>query len=79
MDWVTLTFCALILAGVFLILQAWFWVALFFFLGLASFFSVLASIFHFQILAAIGFLILGAFLWFVMAVIYEIKYNNPLS
>ena len=44
-------------------LQRWFWVLVFGLGGLASCFSMLASIIHFQILGAIGFFILMVILW----------------
>jgi len=43
---------------VFLTTRKWFWVIAFGFGGLASLFSMIASIIHFQILAALGFFIL---------------------
>jgi len=46
-----------------LMLQRWFWVLVFGLGGLASCFSMLASIIHFQILGAIGFFILMVILW----------------
>ena len=41
-----------------LIFQRWFWLLVFFFPGLASFFAMCASVIHFQILAALGFFVL---------------------
>jgi len=41
--------------------------------GLASCFSMIASIIHFQILWAMGFFLLMAFLWFIGYVLLEIS------
>ncbi len=43
---------------IFLLTRRWFWKIALFFGGLASLFAMIASIFHFQVLAAIGFFIL---------------------
>lgn len=43
-----------VLVLIFLIFQRWFWIAVTWIGGLASLFGMLASIIHFQILAAIG-------------------------
>ena len=52
---------ALLIIGILalvLITQRWFWLLVFGFGGLASLFAMIASIFHFQILGAIGFFVL---------------------
>ena len=49
--------------AILLIFQRWFWVLLFGIGGLASCFTMLASIIHFQILGAVGFFILMMILW----------------
>ena len=59
----------LVLLAIFLLTRRWFWQAVFFFAGLAAFFSMLASIVHFQILAAIGFFILWWLLWAMLGAI----------
>ena len=41
-----------------LLTQRWFWSMVFGLCGLASFFAMVASVIHFEIFAAIGFLIL---------------------
>ena len=46
-----------------LISKRWFWILVFGIGGLASAFSCLASIFHFQILGALGFFVLAFILW----------------
>lgn len=61
--------------GIFLITRAWFWCLTFFLLALASFFSMLASIVHFQILGAMGFFFAASISWAVMSWIIESKYN----
>jgi len=48
----------LLVIGLFLMTQRWFWVLVCFFAGLASLFAMIASIIHFQILGAIGFFVL---------------------
>ncbi len=49
----------LIVIGVILLLaQRWFWILVFGLGGLACIFSMIASVFHFQILMAIGFFVL---------------------
>ncbi|MEK7259144.1 MAG: hypothetical protein AAB211_05030 [Pseudomonadota bacterium] len=52
-----------------LITQRWFWVVVFFFGGLASFFAMIASVIYFQILAALGFFVLMSVLWGVLGAI----------
>lgn len=49
---------ALLVVGLVLITQRWFWVLVFFFSALASFFAMLASIIRFEILGALGFFVL---------------------
>ncbi len=68
----------LIVAGIFflfLLMQRWFWILVFGISGLASAFATLASIFHFEILGAIGYFFLMAILWILTAVI-AIPYNK---
>ena len=48
------------LIALWLLTQPWFWIAVLFLGALASFFAVLASIIHFEILGAVGFFILMA-------------------
>ncbi|WP_218081243.1 hypothetical protein [Anthocerotibacter panamensis] len=48
----------LLIIGIFLITQRWFWLLVFGIGGLAAAFATLASIFHFQILGALGFFFL---------------------
>lgn len=54
-----------------LMLQRWFWVLVFGLGGLASCFSMLASIIHFQILGAIGFFVLMMILWGIASAIAD--------
>lgn len=56
--------------------KAWFWCVLAAALGVAALISMLASIVHFQVLAAFGFLILVGIFWFVSGLIYESKINK---
>ena len=48
---------------VLLIVQRWFWIVVFFIAGLASAFTVLASIVHFQILGALLFTFVTVICW----------------
>ena len=50
---------SLVLIALFLASRWWFWAAAFGIGGLASAFATLASIFHFQILGALGFCFLA--------------------
>lgn len=61
-------FCLL---GLFLITQRWVWVLGFGIGGLAAAFSTLASIFHFQILGALGFFFLTIICWFITVAIAD--------
>lgn len=60
-----LAICAGVL-GLFVITRAWFWALTFFLCALGAFFSMLASVVHFQILAAIGFFFLASIFWGLM-------------
>jgi hypothetical protein len=53
------------LLAFFLVTQRWFWLLVFGVSGLASAFATLASIIHFQILAALGFFFLTGICWFI--------------
>ena len=66
---IALTIVAILL--IFLAMQRWFWVILFGLGTIASLFSMIASIIHFQILGAIGFLILALILYTVLMAIIE--------
>jgi hypothetical protein len=46
------------IAALVLMRRRWFWIMLFFFGALASFFAMVAAAIHFQILGAVGFLVL---------------------
>jgi len=46
-----------------LITQRWFWILVFSLSTLACVFTVIASVIHFQILAAVGFTVLAFILW----------------
>lgn len=64
----------LVLLGIgfiFLLFQRWFWWLVFGIGGLASCFSMIACIIHFQILAAVGFYILMTILWALAGAIAE--------
>jgi hypothetical protein len=58
------------LLALFLITQRWFWLV-FGVGGLASAFATLASIFHFQILGALGFFFLTCICWVVASLIAD--------
>lgn len=60
-----------IAVAIYLITRRWFWWLLFFTAGLAACFAMIASIIHFQILAAVG-------LFFVMMICWGIA-NGILS
>lgn len=60
--------------GIFLVValiitQRWFWILGFFTAGLASAFTMLASIFYFQILAAVAFFFAAAVCWLIVRAI----------
>ena len=60
--------------GLFLLIvicQRWFWLILFGVGGLAAFFSMIASIFSFQIIAAIGLFFLMILLWWLTSLVAE--------
>jgi len=52
-----------VVLAIVLIIQRWFWILVFGIGGLAAAFSTLASIFHFQILGALGFFFLAIICW----------------
>jgi hypothetical protein len=54
-----------------LVTQRWFWLLAFGIGGLAAAFSTLASIFHFQILGALGFFLLTIICWLITAAILD--------
>lgn len=56
-------------AALLLATQRWFWVLVFGLSALAASFSILASIIHFQILAAVGLTVLAVLLWGVTSYI----------
>lgn len=65
---------ALIIAGIialFLVTQRWFWLLVFGLSALASCFAMIASVIHFQILAAVGFFILMSILGGITSVIAD--------
>ena len=69
MEWalVVIGIIALILMS-----QRWFWVLAFGLGALASFFAMVASVIHFQILAAMGFFILMAILGGIASAIGDV-------
>ena len=56
---------------IFLLFQRWFWWLVFSIGGLASCFTMIACIIHFQILGAIGFYILMNVLWAISGAIAD--------
>lgn len=71
MEWESIVLIALAGLALYLLTRRWFWVGLMFFAGLASLFSMIASIFHFQILAALGFFVLTGICWVILGAISE--------
>ena len=66
---------ALVVIGIIALLlmsQRWFWVLAFGLGALASFFAMVASVIHFQILAAMGFFILMAILGGIASAIGDV-------
>lgn len=61
--------------GLYLITHAWFWCAVFGLCALASLFSMLASIVAFQIIGALGFLLLTFLSWAAFIWVVERKYD----
>lgn len=61
------------LAGLYLLRQAWAWCAFFSIAALASFLVVVTSLIQFEILAALGFFLLGSALSIAGGCIYEFK------
>ena len=59
------------LLGLYLVTRRWFWSITFFFAALASFFAMVASVIHFQILGAIGFFILMSVCGIILSVIND--------
>lgn len=57
------------LLALLLLFQRWFWLLVFWVGGLASFFAMLASIIHFQILGALGFFFLMSICWGISGMI----------
>lgn len=56
---------------IYLFTRRWFWRVAFFFGALASLFSMIASIIHFQILGALGFFVLMVICWFIFQSLLE--------
>jgi hypothetical protein len=57
--------------AILLITQRWFWLLVFGIGGLAAAFSTLASIFHFQILGALGYFFLTVICWGIASAISD--------
>lgn len=68
MEWLPVVLGLIVLV---LITQRWFWLLVFFFAGLAALFSMIASIFHFQILGALGFFVLTAICFVIYGTIAD--------
>jgi len=64
---------AVILGGIAILLftKRWFWLLVFGLCTLASAFTVIASVIHFQILGAVGFTVLTVILWVITTTIAE--------
>ncbi len=59
------------IGALWLLTQSWFWALLFFVGALASFFAMVASVIHFQILGAVGFFFLMCICWAFCAGVAE--------
>lgn len=68
-----LFYIALVLIFIYLITRQWVWYLIFLLGTLASFFAMLASIIHFQILNAVGFCVLTGILGSIAQYIYDDK------
>ena len=61
----------LVVLAIVLLTQRWFWLLVFGISGLAAAFSTLASIFHFQILGALGYFFLTVICWGIASAISD--------
>jgi hypothetical protein len=61
----------LFLLGIWLLFQPWLWALLFFIGALASFFAMVASVIHFQILGAVGCFFLTGICWAIFTTIID--------
>ena len=61
----------LLIGLIFLITRRWFWCLVFLLGGLASCFTMIACIIHFQILAAVGFFVLMGICWGILGAIAD--------
>lgn len=68
MEWIPYV---LVIACFLFVTRRWFWLLLVSFCALASFFAMIASLFNFRILAAIGFFILWVFFSFLAKFVTE--------
>lgn len=59
------------LVALLIVTRRWFWVAVFFFSGLAALFAMVASVIHFQILAAVGFFVLMVVCWGLLSAVAD--------
>ena len=62
-----------------IVVKRWFWILVFGIGGLASAFSVLASIFAFQILGALGFTLLTVICWIALSFLWLAEYRASLK
>lgn len=61
----------ILLLGLWLLTQRWFWFIVLGLSALASVFACIASIIHFQILAAVGYFVLAFVLFAITSVVAE--------
>lgn len=54
-----------------LIMQKWFWIIALFIATIASIFSIIASIIHFQILGALGFTLVAAITASILSALFD--------
>ena len=59
------------IGAIYLMTRRWFWMVAFFFGALASLFSIIASIIHFQILGAVGYFVLMIICWFIFQALLD--------
>ena len=71
MDWDVIILVVIGCLALLLMMQRWFWLIAFGLGTLASGFTVIASVIHFQILAAVGFTVLTFILLAITATIAE--------
>lgn len=72
-EWFKIALIVAFCAVAFLLTQRWVWAIIFFLCTAASFFSMIASVIYFQIVAALGFMIL---MFICVAILMAIVAND---